>query len=67
LPARGLRSTIHLAPSSIGIETVFQARGELPESFLRGTWVPENLIHRRQLRILYRATGQVSSYAKAKA
>jgi hypothetical protein len=40
----GLKSVIHHGPSFIGIDTIFQSNGEIPEGFLRGTGVPENFI-----------------------
>jgi uncharacterized protein YjbI with pentapeptide repeats len=41
---KGLRSIIHEGPSLIGIETIYNSRGEIPEPFLRGAGVPENFI-----------------------
>jgi hypothetical protein len=35
----------HLAPSSIGIDTIYLSRGNIPEKFLRGAGVPENFIN----------------------
>lgn len=40
----GLETVIHYAPSTIGIDTVYRSEGKIPESFLRGAGVPENLI-----------------------
>jgi uncharacterized protein YjbI with pentapeptide repeats len=34
--AKGLESAHHLAPSTIGIDTIYQSRGKIPEAFLRG-------------------------------
>jgi uncharacterized protein YjbI with pentapeptide repeats len=42
--ARGLGTCRHEAPSSVGIDTVFQSSGTIPESFLRGCGVPEQFI-----------------------
>jgi uncharacterized protein YjbI with pentapeptide repeats len=42
--AKGLESCMHSGPSSIGIDTFFQSRGEIPETFLRGCGVPEQFI-----------------------
>ena len=41
---RGLQTIQHGGPSSIGIETLFQSKGKIPEVFLRGCGVPEVLI-----------------------
>lgn len=40
----GLDSIDHVGPSSIGVYALFQSRGKLPESFLRGCDVPDALI-----------------------
>jgi hypothetical protein len=40
----GLATCKHRSPSSIGIDTIFQSRGEIPENFLRGCGVPEQFI-----------------------
>jgi uncharacterized protein YjbI with pentapeptide repeats len=40
----GLDCVDHRAPSSIGIDTIYLSRGRVPETFLRGCGVPENLI-----------------------
>jgi hypothetical protein len=42
--AQGLESVIHLGPSTIGIDTVYAARGRIPEVFLRGAGVPDEFI-----------------------
>jgi len=39
-----LETVRHIAPSSIGVDTLFQSRGKIPEAFLRGCGVPEILI-----------------------
>jgi len=41
---KGLSSVIHVANSSIGIDTIFESKGKIPESFLRGAGVPEIFI-----------------------
>jgi uncharacterized protein YjbI with pentapeptide repeats len=41
---RGLDTVLHLAPSSIGIDTVYRSKGNIPELFLRGCGVPEDFI-----------------------
>jgi hypothetical protein len=35
---------VHDGPCSIGIDTIFKSQGKIPESFLRGCGVPEDLI-----------------------
>ena len=42
---KGLETIEHLGPSHIGIDTLYLSKGSLPEIFLRGTGVPEILIH----------------------
>lgn len=42
--AIGLSEVIHHAPSSIGIDTIFQSRGNISNRFLRQAGVPKNLI-----------------------
>jgi len=41
---KGLESVVHRAPSTIGIDTIYRSQGKIPDSFLRGAGVPENLI-----------------------
>lgn len=40
----GLDTIKHLAPSSIGIDTIYRSQGNIPEVFLRGAGVPENFV-----------------------
>ena len=42
--AKGLDGVFHLGPSTIGIDTIYKSRGNIPEIFLRGAGVPENFI-----------------------
>jgi uncharacterized protein YjbI with pentapeptide repeats len=42
--ATGLESVVHEGPSTIGIDTVFRSKGEIPEIFLRGAGVPDAFI-----------------------
>src|SRR5271157_4052046 len=42
--AKGLETVQHTGPSTIGIDTIYKSRGEIPEAFLRGCGVPENFI-----------------------
>ena len=41
---KGLESVSHMGPSTIGIDTLFQSRGKIPETFLRGCGVPDEFI-----------------------
>ncbi len=41
---KGLETVQHLGPSSIGIDTIYKSRGQIPEVFLRGAGVPEIFI-----------------------
>ena len=40
----GLETVKHLGPSSIGIDTIYRSKGNIPEVFLRGAGVPNNFI-----------------------
>jgi hypothetical protein len=40
----GLDNVVHHNRSSIGIDTIYLSKGKIPEAFLRGCGVPENLI-----------------------
>jgi uncharacterized protein YjbI with pentapeptide repeats len=42
--ANGLERVEHHGPSFIGIDTIYLSNGRIPEAFLRGCGVPENLI-----------------------
>jgi uncharacterized protein YjbI with pentapeptide repeats len=42
--AIGLDTVHHLAPSTIGIDTLFLSHGKIPDAFLRGCGAPEALI-----------------------
>jgi uncharacterized protein YjbI with pentapeptide repeats len=41
---KGLETVRHGGPSTIGVDTVYQSRGEIPEIFLRGAGVPDGFI-----------------------
>ena len=41
---KGLEAVRHYGPSSIGIDTIYGSRGEIPEIFLRGCGIPESFI-----------------------
>ncbi|MBI3915050.1 MAG: toll/interleukin-1 receptor domain-containing protein [Chloroflexi bacterium] len=42
--AKGLESVRHAIPSSIGIDTIYKSKGNIPEIFLRGCGVPDTFI-----------------------
>ncbi len=42
--AKGLETVRHSMPSTIGIDTVYQSHGQIPEVFLRGCGVPDSFI-----------------------
>ncbi len=42
--AKGLDSAEHFGPSTIGIDTIYKSKGRIPEAFLRGAGVPEDMI-----------------------
>ena len=39
-----LETVIHLGPSTLSIDTLYRSKGQIPEAFLRGVGIPENLI-----------------------
>ena len=41
---KGLDTITHIAPSTIGIDTIYLSQGKIPEKFLRDAGVPEELI-----------------------
>ena len=41
---RGLETVRHSGPSTIGIDTIYKSKGNIPEVFLRGAGVPEDFI-----------------------
>ena len=41
---RGLETVEHEGPSSIGIDTIYLSRGDIPEAFLRKAGVPEDFL-----------------------
>jgi hypothetical protein len=43
---KGLSAVVHDGPSSIGIDTLYQSQGKIPDEFLRGAGVPDELIAR---------------------
>jgi len=42
--ARGLDNMNQLGPSTVGIDTIYRSKGNIPEVFLRGAGVPEDFI-----------------------
>jgi hypothetical protein len=42
--SRGLEFIYHVAPSTIGIDTIYRSLGKIPEAFLRGAGVPDTFI-----------------------
>lgn len=42
--AKGLELAEHRGPSTIGINTIIESKGKIPETFLRGAGVPEDFI-----------------------
>jgi uncharacterized protein YjbI with pentapeptide repeats len=42
--AVGIETLKHTRPSTIGIDTLYRSRGKIPEVFLRGAGVPDDLI-----------------------
>lgn len=45
-------------PSTVGIDTIYRSKGNIPESFLRGAGVPDNFIE-----YMHSLTGQVVEYS----
>ena len=43
-PIKGLETVQHRFPSSVGIDTIYKSKGNIPDVFLRGCGVPENFI-----------------------
>ncbi|WP_395743853.1 toll/interleukin-1 receptor domain-containing protein [Prosthecobacter sp.] len=41
---QGLSSVMHAGPSSIGIDTLYKSKGQIPEIFLRGCGVPDSFL-----------------------
>jgi hypothetical protein len=41
---KGLETVHHRGPSTIGIDTIYKSKGNIPEVFLRGCGVPEDFI-----------------------
>ena len=41
---KGLETITHYGPSTVGIDTIYKSQGKIPEVFLRGCGVPEEVI-----------------------
>ena len=41
---KGLETVRHLGPSTIGIDTIYRSKGDIPDEFLRGAGVPDDFI-----------------------
>jgi hypothetical protein len=41
---KGLDTIYHFGPSSIGIDTIYRSKGNIPEIFLRGAGIPDSFI-----------------------
>jgi hypothetical protein len=41
---KGLETVQHKGPSTLGIDTIYKTKGDIPEAFLRGAGVPEDFI-----------------------
>jgi hypothetical protein len=41
---KGLETVLHIGPSTIGIDTIYKSKGNIPQIFLRGCGVPEDFI-----------------------
>jgi hypothetical protein len=42
--SKGLESIRHYGPSTVGIDTIYRSKGNIPEAFLRGAGVPQDFI-----------------------
>ena len=45
----GLESLVHLGPSTIGIDTIYKSKGQIPVEFMKSAGVPRHLIDYIQL------------------
>lgn len=41
---KGLKKVKHFGPSTIGVDTIYRSKGNIPDEFLRGAGVPEHII-----------------------
>jgi hypothetical protein len=58
---RGLNGVEHVAPSTVGLNTIYKSHGKIPESFLRDCGVPESFI--TQMRALVNAEDGMQFYS----
>lgn len=58
---KGLEAVTHISPSTVGIDTIYRSRGNIPEVFLRGCGVPESFIV--QMHALVTSTGPIQFYS----
>ena len=58
---RGLKTVEHRGPSTIGIDTIYKSKGQIPEIFLRGAGVPEPFIV--QMKALVAAMKPIQFYS----
>jgi TIR domain/Pentapeptide repeats (8 copies) len=59
--AKDLETVNHLGPSSIGIDTIYESQGKIPDVFLRGAGVPEPFI--TNMRALVAAMEPIQFYS----
>jgi uncharacterized protein YjbI with pentapeptide repeats len=59
--SKGLNTVRHHGPSTIGIDTIYQSGGNLPEAFLKGAGVPEPFLER--VRALLGVTNPIRYYS----
>ena len=41
---KGLETVQHYRPSTVGIDTIYRSRGKIPDAFLRGCGIPDDMI-----------------------
>jgi hypothetical protein len=41
---KGIETVQHLGPSTIGVDTIYKSKGNIPEAFLRGAGLPDDFI-----------------------
>jgi len=58
---KGLEKVRHLGPSTIGIDTMYRSKGQIPEAFLRGAGVPDSFIV--QMKALVGALDPIQFYS----
>jgi len=58
---KGLEKVVHKGPSTIGIDTIYESKGKIPEVFLRGAGVPEPFIV--QMKALVAAMEPIQFYS----